>query len=165
MASCCGPVCRAAKQNLRPDLTGHPPDRLPGRRAIRPPPPASNLVAAMSSAAHQAQPPAEMIKNTVALTLVTPAGAGAGQKTPLISLQSSIPQDTNSVSMALMPDRWNPASTSVSVSVTAHHAGYESSASWLRRLAGSALRRIGGTPRRRLPTSRRLTLVVAMHLH
>jgi hypothetical protein len=35
----------------------------------------------------------------------------------------------------------------------------------LRRLAGSALRRIGGTPRRRLPTSRRLTLVVAMHLH
>ena len=36
----------------------------------------------------------------------------------------------NSVSMALMPDRWNPASTSVSVSVTAHHAGYESPASW-----------------------------------
>jgi hypothetical protein len=32
----------------------------------RPPPPASNLVAAMSSAARQAQPPAEMIKNTVA---------------------------------------------------------------------------------------------------
>jgi len=46
----------------------------------------------MSSAARQAQPRAEMIKNTVALTLVTCyAGAGAGQKTPLISLQSSIP--------------------------------------------------------------------------
>jgi hypothetical protein len=58
------------------------------------------------------------------------AGAGAGQKTPLISLQSSIPQDTNSVSMALMPDRWNPASTSVSVSVTAHHAGYEPPVPW-----------------------------------
>ena len=41
---------------------------------------------AMSSAARQAQPPAEMIKNTVALTLVTCyAGAGAGQETPLIS--------------------------------------------------------------------------------
>jgi hypothetical protein len=32
----------------------------------------------MSSAARQAQPPAEMIKNTVALTLVAPATPGAG---------------------------------------------------------------------------------------
>lgn len=49
---------------------------------LRPPPPASNLVAAMSSAARQAQPPAEMIKNTVALTLVTPAmpAPGPGRK-------------------------------------------------------------------------------------
>jgi hypothetical protein len=30
------PACRAAKQNFGPDLTKHPPDRLPGRRSVRP---------------------------------------------------------------------------------------------------------------------------------
>ena len=31
------PARRAAKQNFGPDLTKHPPDRLPGRRCVRPP--------------------------------------------------------------------------------------------------------------------------------
>jgi hypothetical protein len=35
------PACRPAKQNFGPDLTRLPPDRVPGRRAVRPPPPAS----------------------------------------------------------------------------------------------------------------------------